>query len=137
MALSMREQLLAAIETRLATLTPGSIGRGQYVGGALPAIQVWDTIETASHRSSSVVCRLNLGIEYVAKWTDNSQPNALLAEVIRVMGETDPTFGGLAETCRYTGCSIEYPDSGGDLVGIRSTFEVGYVFQAGDPYAQP
>jgi len=137
MPVSVREQLIAAIQARLEPLAPGAVWRGEAASSQSPAIMLWDVRETAEHRASSVSVSLTLGVESIAAMVTQGTANELLAELIQTMSAADPHFGGLADSCRYVGCEIEYPDSGSGLVGVRASFDIKYTFKSGDPYVQP
>lgn len=138
MPASIREQVVAAIQTRLNTdLAPAVISRGESVSSLLPAITIWDTQETAEYRNSTVICSNTLGIEYVAEKANDQTANELLAALIQTMGATRYVVGGVTIPCRYSGASVVYPESGSKSVGVRATFEITYSFKSGDPFTQP
>jgi len=137
MPVSIREQLISAIQTRLEPLAPGAVGRGISASGQLPAIMLWDVRETVEHRASSALVSMTLGVESVALQTSEGTANELLAALVQTMSATDPHFGGIADSCRYVGSEIEYPESGSELVGVRASFDLKYTFKSGDPYSQP
>jgi hypothetical protein len=133
MAISIREQLLAAI-----TLAVG----GEYSTEIptdereLPITLVTDDVESATGDYDETIIELPVAIARAAATVGRNgdehrtQANALLAGIVT---ETfiDTTFGGLAQNTEYTGGGIALNST---FVAAEAQFTVTFSHVRGDPY---
>ena len=146
MALSIREQVIAAVQSRLARLVAsGECLRCQPYSDENEFIAVWDLDEDAeSGPYNSAVMTLPLAVVYSLRYTADDFPaklNDMLANVIKQVYlndsvEHDDELGGLAQSINYSGSVMKYPQSGSEFISVQVVLDVVYSTVKGDPFTQ-
>ncbi len=133
MAISIREQLLAAITLAVGAEYQTDIPTDER---ELPITLLTDDVESAFGNSDSVTIELPVAVARAAASegrtgdSQRTQANALLAEIITEMG-VDETFGGLSLTTEYQGGGIALNNT---FVAAEAQFTVTFEHLRGDPF---
>ncbi|TFH84813.1 hypothetical protein EQG41_20430 [Billgrantia azerbaijanica] len=143
----IREQILDALAAKLSGLpafggTPAQRANSELDVRHLPAISLWDGSDASVEHDQvyrQAVVTTQVGVETVHQAnadheTWSTQANTILAALIVAATGGDRTLGDLAETVRYTGSTIYYPEPGSDIIGVDIVLEVRWRHDLGDPY---
>lgn len=144
MADSIREQIIAAFETRAATLSsePVTRARRSAIVGDDRFVSIWDGEDVAVEKKYNVQ-KLEFPIAIEAIWLPSDtnpsvSANAVMAEIVATMlKDVDRTFGGLALKTELSTATPSYPVEGGELVTVTVIFNITYQTIVGDPYTKP
>jgi len=151
MADTVREQIIQAFATKLATVTVAN-GYHYDVGNSVeravpaktkdqvPALVLWDTndsvaeIQNYSGGHIALPLLVNAFIAVDPLVNNSVAANRLLGDLIKAMTSGDTTLGGLADSTRYTESQMEYPQPGEQTIGVNVVFNLMFNFAKGDPF---
>lgn len=136
-----RDAILDAILTRLTSVLAGAVrSHIRALDSSLPALCMWDGVETASNvKYGKQNSSLQVTVAYAKKLTiaENASKiaNEMIGQVVKYVISTDPTLSGSVQAIKYRTSDISYPDADSDwIVGIEVVFDVEYSTNLGDPY---
>lgn len=135
MSLSRREQILAALATR--------IGASRAPWASLPDDTAFTLLVDGEERVTSSdyaeeMITMAVGIRRAVRGDDDDTrstlANATLAALRAAVVGSDRTIGGLCDNLRYTSGTVEIPADGTDLVGATVFYDVDYRCPIDSPY---
>ena len=141
MAVTIRDQILDAMLTRMLTVDAGA-KRGflRLAENELQGLCLWDGAESGiKTKYGKQACMLQVNVEIADRLEVADEAtkvgNELLGQVIKAMISTNTTLGGLAKSVVYENSLINYPQTGsGWIVGVNIIFSVEYETTLGNPY---
>jgi len=144
---SKRERAIQAIESRLLTIAISNgfnldiknvnRARRSYDDSELPAISIFDGIESSEYKYSKSTNILELNVEAHNLYGDinpSVMANMMIADIIQAITNGDTTLSGLVDSIQYSGSDINYPEDGDVTVSALVSFNILYSFNKGDPY---
>ena len=151
MADTIREQIIAAYVTRLASWTTGNgfnYSCGGTVGRAishiedsdLPACNLVPGEEEAEQRYGQNVCQMDVKLEAFSKITTENRSKVqekLLGDAIKIMTDPSVTVTTKIEEISYSGggpASVEKSEN--EITAISARFRIKYETLIGNPYSQ-
>lgn len=152
MPTSIREQILAATETRLETILISN-GYATDIGGTvercrrsvdeanLPAISLFDGPETFVKQFGALLVSMQVEVHvFDSTTTPSPVASQVLADVFECFTNWNlkvaPILGKI-DSIEYQEGTPEYPEDGSDILKVVSLFLFKYQLVKGDPYTQP
>ena len=149
MANTIRETIIAAYMTRLASWTTGNgfnYSCGTYASRAvqevesLPACVLWPKAEEVEQVYGRNVCKMQVRLEAIAT-VSSTNPSVvqekLLGDAIKIMTDPSVTVTATIDSIFYTGGGPAGLQKGEELnTVIYADFEIKYETAIGNPYSQ-
>lgn len=136
MALTIREQVLAAFATRLSA--ERSIPTRDRDDLPVIGMEAPEESGSDSQEYGKAVMDVPVNVVRYVRANDlseaDTEANAELGTLIQSALGTDNTLGGLCRDIRYTGGAIDLPPDGSVVVGVAAQFTITYSFDEGDPF---
>ena len=151
---TIREQIISAIETKLADITVAN-GYNTDIGkevlrarknvdpDSLPAVVIWPLPEIVERKSGKYICTMRTRLEGLMKFEENNPSvisEQILGDLIALMADPakrSTLTAGLADDVFYSeGGTDDYPEEKDISVGASAIFAVIYKIKIGNPYSQ-